>query len=386
LDFAAWNEASASPLLANALTYSGSSPTRAPQFAAASPQPSVREAPGILSAPSTLNAPSPAAGAPAFDFVSLRAASSAFPAAEVSTPSSRSASLPQQANASANEIVAGTVAKADSDASIATALDPQVFNAGSFELSPSAFADAATARPATDRTPPSASSLRAAHATGAAETAASPLVSLPPVAAPLSASGFAPAVAAAPLPQHLLPPAASNPSPTAREPFTSMDMNVPGAANAAANTATNAAIWTRTGAHSVEAGFDVPSLGWVGVRADLAAGQIHAALLPASADAAQALGSQMPGLHAYLNEQRTPVSSLSLAAPESGSAFSGADAGAGNQQNRQQNESTPAPASAIANPAGDGARNASQPIQQVIEPGPRVPLFERSGAYISVLA
>ena len=73
--------------------------------------------------------------------------------------------------------------------------------------------------------------------------------------------------------------------------------------------------WTHAGARQAEAGFEDPTLGWVGVRADLNGG-VHATLLPGSVEAAQALGPHMEGLSAYMAQQHMPVESLALAAPE----------------------------------------------------------------------
>ncbi|MGP8173171.1 MAG: hypothetical protein ACLP7O_01330 [Terracidiphilus sp.] len=83
-----------------------------------------------------------------------------------------------------------------------------------------------------------------------------------------------------------------------------------------AGTTTGTPIWIHAGAQRAEAGFQDPALGWIGVRADGSGGGIHAALVPGSADAAQALGGHLAGLNAYLAEQHTPVESLTLAAPE----------------------------------------------------------------------
>jgi len=106
-----------------------------------------------------------------------------------------------------------------------------------------------------------------------------------------------------------------------------------------------ATTWIHAGAHRAEAGFQDPALGWVGVRADLGTGGIHASLVPASADAAQALGSQLAGLNAHLAEHRTPVETVTLAAPEgrgteTGTAQSGDQgmrdgAGQGSEQGKQ---------------------------------------------------
>jgi len=83
-----------------------------------------------------------------------------------------------------------------------------------------------------------------------------------------------------------------------------------------AQAAPGAPAWIHAEAHRAEAGFQDPALGWVGVRADMSGGGIHAALVPGSAEAAQALGGHIAGLNSYLAEQRTHVETLTLAAPE----------------------------------------------------------------------
>jgi hypothetical protein len=83
--------------------------------------------------------------------------------------------------------------------------------------------------------------------------------------------------------------------------------------------------WIRAGSQTAEAGFQDPALGWVGVRADLSGGNVHAELMPGSAEAAQTLNGHLTGLNAYLAEQHTPVATLTLAAPGG----SGVETGAG---------------------------------------------------------
>jgi hypothetical protein len=100
------------------------------------------------------------------------------------------------------------------------------------------------------------------------------------------------------------------PAPASRETFAALD----------AETAPVTPTWIHAGAQRAEAGFQDPALGWVGVRADMGAGGVHASLVPGSAEAAQELGGHMAGLNAYLAEQHTPVETLTLAAPEGRSA------------------------------------------------------------------
>jgi len=73
--------------------------------------------------------------------------------------------------------------------------------------------------------------------------------------------------------------------------------------------------WVHAGAQRAEAGFQDPSLGWVSVRADVSGGAIHAALVPASANAAQVMGGQLEGLNSYLSAHHSGVETITLAAP-----------------------------------------------------------------------
>ena len=95
-----------------------------------------------------------------------------------------------------------------------------------------------------------------------------------------------------------------------------------------ADAGTGRAIWTHAGSQHAEAGFQDPALGWVSVRADLGGAGIHAALVPGSADAAQALGGHIAGLNAYLAERHSGVETLTLAAPDSSGPDTGMNQGA----------------------------------------------------------
>jgi hypothetical protein len=83
--------------------------------------------------------------------------------------------------------------------------------------------------------------------------------------------------------------------------------------------------WIHAGAQRAEAGFEDPSLGWVGVRADVSGGGVHAAVVPGSAAAAQALDGHLAGLNSYLAEQHASVQTVTLAAPEGKWAETGMD-------------------------------------------------------------
>ena len=83
-----------------------------------------------------------------------------------------------------------------------------------------------------------------------------------------------------------------------------------------ADPAPGALTWTHAGSRQAEAGFEDPALGWVGVRAGVSGGGVHATLVPGSAEAARELGVHMEGLSAYMASQRLPVESMGVAAPE----------------------------------------------------------------------
>lgn len=74
--------------------------------------------------------------------------------------------------------------------------------------------------------------------------------------------------------------------------------------------------WTHVGTHAAEAGYQDPALGWVGVRAEVNSGVVHASLVPSSADAAQSLNGHLAGLHAYLADHHAAVGTVTLAQPE----------------------------------------------------------------------
>jgi hypothetical protein len=109
-----------------------------------------------------------------------------------------------------------------------------------------------------------------------------------------------------------------------------------------AGTGVGAPGWVHAGSQGAEAGFQDPALGWVGVRADMSGGVIHASLLPGSADAAQALSGHLAGLSAHLAAQHTAVGSLAVASPEAGRAGwgsgQGSNQGSGQGSNQGPNQ------------------------------------------------
>lgn len=117
---------------------------------------------------------------------------------------------------------------------------------------------------------------------------------------------------------------------TAQDTFAALDSS-----NSAAPT------WVHAGQREAEAGFQDPSLGWIGVRADASSSGVHATLLPSSYQASQELGGHLAGLNSYLSEQRTPVETLTLASPGGGdsSPMAGQNANQGMNQGRGDNSS-----------------------------------------------
>jgi hypothetical protein len=114
-----------------------------------------------------------------------------------------------------------------------------------------------------------------------------------------------------------------------RDTFAALDAGTGGAAPT----------WIHAGAERAEAGFEDPALGWVGVRAGLEGGGVHASLIPGSDEASVILGSQISGLNAFLAEHHTGVATLSLAPPESRSIDAG-DGGFGQNADQSPQQGT----------------------------------------------
>jgi len=188
---------------------------------------------------------------------------------------------------------------------------------------------------------------------------------------------------------------------SAHDPFAALD----------ADPAPGALAWTRTGSRQAEAGFEDPTLGWVSVRAGLGSGGVHATLVPGSANAAQELNTHVEGLSAHMAQQRQPIESLSVGAPEgremqhggqSMSQGTGRGMGQSGQQSpgqdRSQEFSSPHPerpairaATDLARPTGSNADSGAVSFQASETPGSGVPASGRqafAGAriHISVVA
>jgi hypothetical protein len=147
-----------------------------------------------------------------------------------------------------------------------------------------------------------------------------------------------------------------------------------------------ATTWLQAGTHHAEAGYLDPSLGWVGVRAQSSGSALHAAILPGSGEAAQALGGHLTELNSFMSEHHGRSSTVTLALPDQGQPqggfnHSGGHSGEGPAQ-RQSHEGQA---------QGDAA---PFPSQAATDTGTRTQVrldsdahvYPRDGVHISVIA
>jgi len=147
--------------------------------------------------------------------------------------------------------------------------------------------------------------------------------------------------------------------------------------------------WIHAGAQQAEAGFEDPALGWVGVRADMSGGGVHASLVPGSAEAAQTLGGHMAGLQEFLAEQHTPVETLTMATHESGTAALSADQGMmqqGASQNSGQNASPDSQSNPLPAPVSMPQTLPQGILPQIDRSDGIASYSEQRGGHISVMA
>ena len=143
-----------------------------------------------------------------------------------------------------------------------------------------------------------------------------------------------------------------------------------------------APVWLHAGAQHAEAGFQDPALGWIGVRAELSGGAIHASIVPGSGEAAQALGVHLPALHAHLAEHQVALAALSMQTSAGGSGEQGRQMQQGTGNNPPQQDQTAAPGAPPAS-AAHGQRAAAVPSPHSEPPWMPAP---GTGAHISVMA
>ena len=143
--------------------------------------------------------------------------------------------------------------------------------------------------------------------------------------------------------------------------------------------------WVHAGGQTAEAGFQDPALGWVGVRADMSGGGVHASLLPGSAEAAQTLGGHLAGLNAYLADEHTPVATLTLAAAGGGGAETGLGQNMQHGSDPNAEQSAPAQTQSSAQASTElGAARATETGSSGLD-APAL-LGEMRGRYVSVMA
>jgi hypothetical protein len=161
---------------------------------------------------------------------------------------------------------------------------------------------------------------------------------------------------------------------TAHDPFAALD----------ARTADAATTWLQAGTHHAEAGYLDPSLGWVGVRAETRGSALHAAILPGSGEAAQALGGHLTALNSFMTEQHGRSSTVTLASPDQtqgGFSHSGGHSGEGSAQRQSHDGQTRSDAAAFAPPAATATGTRTQALAN-----PDAHAYARDVVHISVIA
>ncbi len=155
-----------------------------------------------------------------------------------------------------------------------------------------------------------------------------------------------------------------------------------------------AATWIQTGTRRAEAGYQDPALGWVGVRAQAGNGGVHAAVVPGSAEAAQALNGHLTGLNAFMVEHHGQSSTVTLAPPETGTAGREADQSQGMQHGNAQQQENPAgretssrePDSQHSAASQRGIPALSMPADSVTQMDGSASVVALPGVHISVMA
>lgn len=146
--------------------------------------------------------------------------------------------------------------------------------------------------------------------------------------------------------------------------------------------------WIHAGARQAEAGFQDPSLGWVGIRAGVSGGGIHASLVPGSSDAAQVLSGHVAGLGAHLAEQRAHVETVTVAEPQGWGASSlgaNSSSGQGGQNSTYSQSEQGAPTPSPMQPRSE-AGTAPQATARASAANPATTALRPEGASISVMA
>jgi len=147
--------------------------------------------------------------------------------------------------------------------------------------------------------------------------------------------------------------------------------------------------WIHAGSRHAEAGYLDPSFGWVGVRADLSGSGIHAAVVPASVEAAQALGGHLPGLSSYIAEHHGQTATVTLAPPQSRSDGAGMDrhsgsGGAAAERHSAGSDSEGSRRAEAVKQTGGRSLRSAEPIPEAVTSSRQG--SARAGTYVSVMA
>lgn len=148
--------------------------------------------------------------------------------------------------------------------------------------------------------------------------------------------------------------------------------------------------WVHTPSGQAEAGFEDPTLGWIGVRAELGGGGLHASLVPGSAEAARVLGSHLEGLSTYLSENHTQVSTLTLATAGGSGGQAASDQHMGQSMNQAMQQGASQRGNKVASSAQVAAAipNGSHGINNSAAGEVDAPAYARDGrgTHVSVMA
>jgi hypothetical protein len=147
--------------------------------------------------------------------------------------------------------------------------------------------------------------------------------------------------------------------------------------------------WIHAGLRHAEAGFLDPALGWVGVRADASGSGIHAAVVPGSPEAAEALGGHISGLSAYIAEHHGHSATVTLASPPDRSDGTGGDpqpgfGNAGAERHSAGSQREGDRGTRAVEPPQERGVNLAEPVSGAMTIGGQG--SDRSGTYVSVVA
>lgn len=142
--------------------------------------------------------------------------------------------------------------------------------------------------------------------------------------------------------------------------------------------------WIHTGSHRAEAGFEDPSFGWIGVRAERDSGGLRAVLVPSSNDAEEALSAHLSGLNVHLASNHIQMLPVTVSSTHGGSFDSSFNSNAQHGNDRQRGHAdgaTPQECVVRGDSGADGPRDSEQNLT-FFATGDRA----SSGSYVSLVA